>query len=689
MFSVHVHGQKIDVFNDIHLNTTNAYGVMRVGEFPANYTDVKPPKGYKPFYVSHYGRHGARWATSDKSYIRVYEKLSKAHNDGKLTELGKKIYNQYCEIYPNLIGHTGELTQKGQLQHRNIASVMAKSFPEIFKNAGSIEAESSISPRCILSMSAFCSELQRHYPKVDIKTQACPSDMSYISPYDAVYGDLLPADKFNISWQAPWRLGLENYSKDLINTDEFLAKLFTDLKYAKGLVDPLKLKKSFFAVMSGMDCLDFSSNHLFANLFTEEEIFQLWEVDNIVFYMMEGPGLPGNLRMNKYTWTLLQDIITKTDEDIASKKAARLRFGHDMTIMGFLSLLGIDSWGVQAKQLSDIKYTWQNYRVPMASNMQFIFYRSEKDSEILFKMFFNGKPQSLPFEAFEGSFYRWSDFKTFSANLLANVKKELNSPACSWMYDIPDKFNGRPMQAFSVNSGILFVCYDSGYCRTYRHRTGELLGEFKMGCFIPTNHCGNANFGNEYPEGNTEHPALYISGDLTNRACYVQSITRHGAKTVQTIKFDLNNNYGGSQAVIDTARQRIVYMQRKLKNIEAKENTFVINEFRLPKLNEKEVIFTDQDVLCTYELSAYFPIYQGACIQNGMLLQSYGFPKRQIGLAVFDLVKKELVENIDLSKVMPYEPQSVCIYKGGLYMNFWGAGYYRITNTSFDKMFPL
>ena len=29
------------------------------------------PEGYSPFYVSHYGRHGSRWMTSDERYLEV------------------------------------------------------------------------------------------------------------------------------------------------------------------------------------------------------------------------------------------------------------------------------------------------------------------------------------------------------------------------------------------------------------------------------------------------------------------------------------------------------------------------------------------------------------------------------------------------------------------------------------------
>ena len=41
-------------------------------------TNLTPaPKGYKPFYMSHYGRHGSRFLTSASQYDRPREILSK------------------------------------------------------------------------------------------------------------------------------------------------------------------------------------------------------------------------------------------------------------------------------------------------------------------------------------------------------------------------------------------------------------------------------------------------------------------------------------------------------------------------------------------------------------------------------------------------------------------------------------
>lgn len=32
-----------------------------------------PPKGYKPFYISHYARHGSRWIQSEQDYKTVVD----------------------------------------------------------------------------------------------------------------------------------------------------------------------------------------------------------------------------------------------------------------------------------------------------------------------------------------------------------------------------------------------------------------------------------------------------------------------------------------------------------------------------------------------------------------------------------------------------------------------------------------
>ena len=54
------------------------------------------PKGYRPFYISHYGRHGSRWLANDREYSNVTKPLERAAKAGKLTDKGRKLLERVC-----------------------------------------------------------------------------------------------------------------------------------------------------------------------------------------------------------------------------------------------------------------------------------------------------------------------------------------------------------------------------------------------------------------------------------------------------------------------------------------------------------------------------------------------------------------------------------------------------------------
>ena len=51
--------------------------------YPATQQLTPAPKGYVPFYMSHYGRHGSRWLIGKDDYQRVLRPLRKAREQGK------------------------------------------------------------------------------------------------------------------------------------------------------------------------------------------------------------------------------------------------------------------------------------------------------------------------------------------------------------------------------------------------------------------------------------------------------------------------------------------------------------------------------------------------------------------------------------------------------------------------------
>lgn len=253
-------------------------------------------------------------------------------------------------------------------------------------------------------------------------------------------------------------------------------------------------------------------------------------------------------------------------------------------------------------------------------------------------------------------------------------------------------------QGFDIYGDTLFQCYDKGTCRTYDFITGKEVAAFQLGSSSDTNHCGNANFGVEFPTGNTQFPALYVSGDLTTKACYVENVTANSAELIQTIYFDIDPSYTGGQIIIDKERERILYMQRENPNIGDIYNVFQICEFRIPALSEgKEIHFTNSDIIGEpYELSYYSPLYQGAAVYQGKILQTHGLSRNsfgsEVGLMIFDTESHMFEKHIDLTAYLYREPQGVAVYEDRLYMNFDTGGIYEIvflksiTATTPDKI---
>ena len=81
------------------------------------------PKGYKPFYLSHYGRHGSRYLIGTADYDRAYLTLMRADSLGQLTAKGREVLDKVAQIRQEAMHRDAELTQRGAEQHRQIARV--------------------------------------------------------------------------------------------------------------------------------------------------------------------------------------------------------------------------------------------------------------------------------------------------------------------------------------------------------------------------------------------------------------------------------------------------------------------------------------------------------------------------------------------------------------------------------------
>nr|MCR5574412.1 histidine-type phosphatase [Bacteroidaceae bacterium] len=216
---------------EITANPAKAGGVYLV--YPTQFEpQTKAPKGYKPFYISHYSRHGSRYLISNEDYTRALNLFKEAHEQHALTTLGEDVYQRLQQVFAEADGHGGDLSPLGVRQHRGIAERMFQNFPEVFKNNANLSARSTVVLRCTMSMVAFCDRLKELNPTLHIAYEASPKYMSYLN-YQTP-----EANKFTDSRNGPWVEQFRKFQESKIHPDRLIATLFSDNDFVLKKVNP-------------------------------------------------------------------------------------------------------------------------------------------------------------------------------------------------------------------------------------------------------------------------------------------------------------------------------------------------------------------------------------------------------------------------------------------------------------------
>ena len=83
--------------DEITANPEKAGGVYLV--YPTQFeAQTKALKGYKPFYISHYSRHGSRYLISNEDYTRAMNLFREAHEQKALTPLGEDVLKRLASM---------------------------------------------------------------------------------------------------------------------------------------------------------------------------------------------------------------------------------------------------------------------------------------------------------------------------------------------------------------------------------------------------------------------------------------------------------------------------------------------------------------------------------------------------------------------------------------------------------------
>jgi len=387
---------------------------------PVQHTLTPAPYRKKPFYISHYGRHGSRYHNKKETYEIPYEMLATADSLGKLTPFGKDVMHRLDMIRQDAHGLWGELTALGARQHRDIMRRMVERFPEVFQDSASVDARSTVLARCVLSMENAMLQLAKMRPHITIHDNVTQRDMYYLNgqahlPFD---------DMIDSVSKARYDAFAKKYEKN----DRLMGELFNDMDYVHQHVDEAMLNYYLFKVASNVQSTEVRRTITLYDLFTDEEAYRNWKKENAWWYLSFGGSTNKNGSQPYGQSQLLRRIIEQADSCIRlSHPSAHLRYGHDTVLLPLVCLLDVNGYGMTTDNLESLdRKHWANYKIfPMASNIQLVFYRENPaDEDVLVKVLLNENEASLPLKRVGDAYYHWSDFKDYYLKKLAEHEKQ-------------------------------------------------------------------------------------------------------------------------------------------------------------------------------------------------------------------------------------------------------------------------
>ena len=246
-FGLGAHAQT--TFEEISANLNKAGGVyLAYPQVEAKQTPA--PKGYKPFYVSHYGRHGSRYLLGDRDYQWIIQMMQKADASNALTSLGKDVLHRLEKVWIEVEGRAGDLTPLGVRQHQGIAERMAKNFPEVFRGKRHISARSTVVYRCAMSMVAFGDRLKGLNPQLDISYEMSEKYMSYLNYHTDI------SNAFTHGEKGPWVEEYRKFEAAQVKPDRLVSTLFSNADFIRCEVNPHDLMWGLYWIAVDMQDIE-------------------------------------------------------------------------------------------------------------------------------------------------------------------------------------------------------------------------------------------------------------------------------------------------------------------------------------------------------------------------------------------------------------------------------------------------
>ena len=384
--------------------------------------DAPPPPGKKPFFINQYGCPSPYYLERPEYYDAPYQTLAHADSLGKLTELGRDVLRRVALLRSDAHDRTGELTEAGKQQARDITRRMTQRFPEMFTDKTYIDARSIVQNHCLLTMGENIMQVSRAHQPMKMSVNASHRFQSWMNPQDkkleGLRQDSLAMARYN-----------EFADRWAPETEAMITALFNDADYAKH-IDATALSRQLFDLAGSTQYVENAVGTSLFELFTPEDIHRHWLRRNAWAYIRYGGcTLNGGHQpylQRKPLWNLIHmgDSIMKLDYPVV-----HIRCTHESVVMSLVCLLELDGYGLQTDCLDSLEVLgWADYRIsPLGGNVMLIHYRTDKnDPDPLVRVLLNGHEAKMPIPTDCAPYYHWQDVKHYYLRKLYAYARERN-----------------------------------------------------------------------------------------------------------------------------------------------------------------------------------------------------------------------------------------------------------------------
>ncbi len=381
------------------------------------------PDSLSVVFVSHVGRHGARFLSSDKFTGKLLRYLDGC---GELTPVGERVRLLCGKADSVMKGRWGTLNGLGVMEQTGIGRRMADRYRGLLEVNDSVYGLSSYVPRCVLSMDELTHGIVTENRMIELETGSGRrfNPLVRFFDVDSAYISYKTSDEWSDVYEGfadsvcpvATVLRLSHRGGDLLEkiAGEVSRGVKTDsgadieARVAERLrgewpeewvrmagiskKDAVKLAGALYSVVGGCSLSSYGMVGEmppelcdWRNFFTSREYESLWEVANLKHYLTYSANglseVPAEMAR-----PLLRNIVESLEASVEadySGPAIEVRLGHAETMMPLLSLMDIAGCRYVTTDWGSVADHWMDWNVaPMAANLQLVVCRSNVSGKL-------------------------------------------------------------------------------------------------------------------------------------------------------------------------------------------------------------------------------------------------------------------------------------------------------------------